>query len=88
MDWDERKKERYQKIEEDRKRLLAFSDFEAESLTLPDRYQRIRYLREIEAAQWLEDIKRKLPRVQDEPKKHYQRRSTTKLVVLKDYWKD
>jgi hypothetical protein len=88
MELDTAKKERYRKIDEDRKRLLAFSDYEAESLPLPDRYQRIRYLREIEGARWLEDLKRKLPKVQDELKTRYKRRGSHLTVVAKNYWKD
>lgn len=49
-------------INEDKRRLLAYSDFEASSLSVPDQYQRMRYIREIESAKWLEDERRKMPR--------------------------
>ncbi len=58
---DKWKKERAEKRNEERTRLLALTDGEAEKLPVPDRYQRIRYLREIEADQYLQDLRRKMP---------------------------
>lgn len=49
-------------INEDKRRLLAYNDLEASSLSVSDQYQRNRYLREIESAKWLEDERRKMPR--------------------------
>ena len=43
---------------------MALTDAQAESLPVSERYQRIRYLREIEAAEWLADLRRKSPTVQ------------------------
>jgi hypothetical protein len=61
MSWEQKEKERLREIEEERQRLIKMTDGEAESLPVPDRYQRIRYLREIEAAKWLEEERRKIP---------------------------
>lgn len=46
---------------EERKKLLAISEFDALKLPIPDRYQRMRYQREIEAAEWLAEIRRNMP---------------------------
>lgn len=60
-DWQaEWRKEAEQRRNEERKKLLSLSDFEAEQLPIPDQYQRMRYQREIEAAQELENIRRKI----------------------------
>ena len=76
--WEEVEKERRRKIEEERIRYLAMSDYEASQLSYSEQYDRIRYLREAEAARWLEDERRKLPLVTqpDEPvkKRHFNRR--------------
>lgn len=61
MDWEAKEKERIKALAEERVRLLAMSEGEAEKLPTPDRYQRMRYQREIQAAEWLEDERRKLP---------------------------
>jgi len=50
------------RINEDKRRLLAYSDLEASSLSVPDQYQRMRYKREIESMEWLEAERRKMPR--------------------------
>lgn len=68
MDFWKTPEEVLKKIDEDRKRLLAYSDAEAESLPIPDRYQRMRYLREIEAAEWLAQIRREMPVATQETK--------------------
>jgi hypothetical protein len=59
----QREKERRKLIWDERNRLLALTEAEAEAelLPIPDRYQRMRYQREIEAGEWLADIQRKLP---------------------------
>lgn len=59
-------KERLREQEDERKRLLAMSDFEANALSKPEQYQRIRYLREIEAYEFLNRVKQGL--VVDEKK--------------------
>lgn len=56
MQPDKWKIERERKRNEERKKLLAISDMDAEKLSLSDRYQRIRYLREIDAAKYLEQL--------------------------------
>ena len=61
MDWEQKKSERLKAAWVERERLLALSEAEAAALPTPIWYQRMRYQREIEAAAWLEDIKRKLP---------------------------
>jgi hypothetical protein len=58
MDWDELTKERREKREAERKHLLGLSDSEAEALSIPDRYQRMRYQREIEAQEWVDSEQR------------------------------
>lgn len=80
MDWEAKNKERLIERDKDRQRLLAMSDAEAERLPVPDRYQRMRYQREIEAAEWLANLRRSLP-PQPEPmakqsKKSYPTRKT------------
>lgn len=80
MDWEVIDKERRQKIDEERKRLLAMSDSEAESLPVPDRYQRMRYQREIEAAEWLDGIRRGL-KVDQPVKKRYAGKPTKVLFT-------
>lgn len=54
-------KERIKKQQAERQRYLAMSEHEAEKLSVPERYQRIRYLRELEGAEMLNNLKRKLP---------------------------
>jgi hypothetical protein len=61
MDWETRDQERENERAAERTRLLAIGDNEAEGLPTPERYQRMRYLREIEAAKWLADLRRTLP---------------------------
>jgi hypothetical protein len=51
----------------EREWLLGLNNHEAESLTAQQKYQRIRYLREIEATAWVQELRRKLP-VNDLPK--------------------
>jgi hypothetical protein len=46
---------------EERKYLLGLTDGEAEKLSNSDKYQRIRYQREIDAAVYLEEVRRKMP---------------------------
>ena len=57
MDWEAKEKERSRRVMAERDRLMKMTDAEAESLPVPDRYQRMRYLREIEAAVWLAGIR-------------------------------
>ncbi len=61
---------------EERKRLLAINDLDALKLPNPDRYQRMRYQREIEAAEWLADIQRKMP-TETSVKTKYQKNTIT-----------
>lgn len=61
MDWEAKEKERRDALEAEKKRLLSMSEVEAAELPTPERYQRIRYQREIEAHEWLERERRKLP---------------------------
>lgn len=81
MDWEAKEKERRKKIEEERQKLLAMSDAEAEKLPTPDRYQRMRYQREIEAAEWLADLRRKLPAPQPEREFKTKRKTMKSNVV-------
>jgi hypothetical protein len=83
MDWATKDRERKQKIEEQKKILLATSDFDAEKLPVSDRYQRIRYLREIEAHEWLQDLRRKMIITVTPIKKQYAHKKT-KVIFNND----
>jgi hypothetical protein len=67
MDWEAMEKEKSKAISEERERLLAMSDVEAEGLPVPDRYQRIRYLSELDAAKWLAELRRGAAAQADSP---------------------
>lgn len=58
---DKWKKEREAKRNEEKRRLLAINDADAMDLPLPDRYQRMRYQREIKAHEWLMELRRNIP---------------------------
>jgi hypothetical protein len=58
------------KEQQERVRLLAMSEYEAMEEGVPVWYQRLRYLREIEAAKWLESIKKNLPSREEKPSRH------------------
>lgn len=80
MGWQEQEKERRKEIEEERQRLIKMTDGDAENLPVPDRYQRIRYLREIEAAEWLENLRRGLPAVPNDKLKPMRSRYGKKVA--------
>lgn len=61
MDQKERERERIEVIRKERIRLLSLTESEAMSEGAPVWYQRMRYLREIEAAEWLANLRRTLP---------------------------
>lgn len=84
-DWDRIYREREKRQRPERERLLGMSDAEAEEkLSTPDRYQRMRYQREIEAAEWLAEVRRKLPPPNVVPiKKRYASRKN-KIVYDRD----
>jgi head-tail adaptor len=84
MDWDAKKKERERLIEEERQRFLTMSEAEAMTMSNSDRYQRMRYQREIEAAEWLKEVRRKLPIVQPMESKYKKRRSTGAIKYYQD----
>lgn len=86
MDWDAKKKEREKIIEEERARFLAMSDVEALEMSNSDRYQRMRYQREIEAAEWLEGVRRKLPKTETQDFRGNKRYSKPGKTVYKDRW--
>lgn len=83
MDWYVIRKERLEEIEKDRQRLLSLNDAEASKLSTSDRYQRMRYQGEIEAAAWLADIRRKLPLAPTQPTGVYKKYNKT----TKKYYK-
>lgn len=58
---------------EERERLLSMTDGEAESLPVPDRYQRIRYISEVEAAKWLAGIRGGASRPMEAMKKEHEK---------------
>lgn len=84
---DEWKKEAEEKRNEERKRLLAISEIDAEKLSVPDRYQRMRYQREIEAAEWLAQVRKSIPEqpLEEQPLK---KRKSFKSIVVKNNWID
>lgn len=88
MDWEAKEKERKDNEAKERLRLMALTDGEAESLPVPDRYQRIRYLREVEAAEWLASERRKQsfakPVVDDQPKRKYTKSNVTHFKSWQD----
>lgn len=82
--WEELERERKRKHEENRCRYLAMSDFDAESLPVSERYERIRFLREKEAADWLENERRKLPTTSVEDQKPTKTRYYGKQKIVYD----
>ena len=89
MDGDAKEKERQKKRDEERQRYLAMSDAEAESMTTQERYQRIRYLREKEAHEWLMELRRKMPaQPSTEPIKTQKRWASGQNVKVYKKWED
>jgi hypothetical protein len=70
------------KRNEERKKLLAISEEDALKLPTPDRYQRIRYLREIEATTYLAEIRRNLPVSNEKQAKR------PRYTGIKHYWEN
>lgn len=58
MSWDEKIR---QARNEERNKLLTLTDAQAELLPTPDRYQRMRYQREIEGYEFVRNCRRNLP---------------------------
>lgn len=83
MDWEAKDRERKKKIYDEKIRLLAISDYEAEKLPLSERYQRIRYLREIYAHEWLQSERKKIPTNVVPMKKRYGQ-TKTKIIYNND----
>lgn len=88
MDWEAKDEERKQKVAEEKKRLMGMSDADAEKLPVPERYQRIRYLREKESHEWLMDLRRKMPPPPIEPMKVDRRKPSNASVVKFRKWED
>lgn len=89
MDWTAKEAERKREIEEERKRLIALTDGEAESLPVPERYQRIRYLCEIEANAWMKEEQRKVALCTPLPDKpRYSKQTTTAPKKAYKSWND
>lgn len=86
MDWDKKQIERQREIEEEKKRLMAMSDREAESLPVPDRYQRLRYIHEKQAHEWLMDLRRTMQPY--EPAKEKKRQPSNGDVIRYRKWED
>jgi len=66
MDWKAQQTERLKAEWDRRTELLAMNEAQAMKLSHSDQYQRIRYLREIEAAAWLDGVRKALPQAQTE----------------------
>lgn len=89
MDWEAKEEERKKRVAEEKKRLMDMSDAEAEKLPVPERYQRIRYLREKEAHEWLTDLRRRMPVVEPVASKYEKRRPSNMAPVTKfRKWED
>lgn len=84
---EEYRQEAVERRNEESKRLRAISDYDAESLPTPERYQRMRYLREIEAAEWLENLRRTIP-IQKTESAPIKRRKSFATISSKDSWRD
>jgi hypothetical protein len=61
MDWEAKEKERIKAEAIKRSQLMAMNDEEAQALSHVEQYERIRWLREIEAAKWLANLQAGLP---------------------------
>jgi hypothetical protein len=64
MHEERRDKERFEREMKERARLLALTEQEAIAEGVPIWYQRMRYLREIEAAEWLKKVRANLVEAQ------------------------
>ena len=80
MDWSAEKQEQQRTQAEERKYLIGLTEVEANSLSAPQWYQRMRYLREIEAAEYQEKCRRQLP-VGEATKRAAKR---TKFIYIRD----
>jgi hypothetical protein len=67
MDWEKKQKERIENERKERLRLMALTEEEAMKEGAPIWYQRMRYFREIEASEWLANIRRSLPSKVEKP---------------------
>jgi hypothetical protein len=63
MNWQERDRELQKKIEEERQCLLAMTDEEASNISPSRKYQRFRYLSEIEAAKDIAELRKAIPHI-------------------------
>lgn len=81
MDWEAKERERQQKIKERREYLLKMPEVEAMQLPAHEWYEWMRYHREVEAALWLDSIRRQLPTSPETPvkSKQYYRNQKTRV---------
>ncbi len=84
MDWDAREREGIRAEQEERRRLLAMTEEDAMKEGAPIWYQRMRYLREIEADEYIKKIRRAQP-PQEKP---ITKRRRYGKVSPKGYWMD
>lgn len=88
MDWDPKETERKKRIAEERKRLMEMSEADAEKLPTPERYQRLRYIREVEAHEWLMELRRKMPAQPVEQPAYGRKNPSNTAVVKYRKWED
>lgn len=86
MDWEQKEKERIEAESKERTRLMSITEEEAIKEGAAVWYQRLRYLREVEAAEWLAKIRRELPSAPVEKPVTKKRFVSTKSP--QGYWKD
>ena len=88
MDWDAKEKERREKVEQERKKYRAMSEAEASSLSHQEYYTWIRYEQERLAAEYLDEIQRKLPTQPIEQPKTQRRWASGQTVKVYKKWED
>lgn len=77
---EEWKKKREAKRNEEKRRLLAISDVESWNLVPAEWYQRMRYQREIEAHEYIQELRRKNPvRAQEPVKQRYAKSKSNQI---------
>lgn len=88
MDWEQKEKERTDAEKAYRERVLNLTEEQAIAEGAGVWYDRLRYIREIEAAEWLANERKKLPppRTEEEPRKERKKKYYSKGEY--GYWKD
>lgn len=74
--WNEKEKEKHKRILEERTRFLAMSNFEAEQMSVSEQYERIRYLRQLEAQKYVDDLRKEAAQANAPVQKYYGKKIT------------